>query len=90
MDTPRTSHKNAHSNFRKGLSDYHDGENVTDQLGNDDHKFRTNLPDPYADSVNFDGSEAQGNDLTDDDLDDEENEFHGKEEDNEQEESQRP
>lgn len=62
-DTNKGNNKTAHSNFRKGMSDYHDGENVTDQLGNDDWKNSNNLPDPYGNTADFDGSEAAGNDL---------------------------
>jgi hypothetical protein len=89
MGKNQSTDKNAHSNFRKGMSDYHDGENVTDQLGNDDyHRCGTNLKDPN--SVDFDGSEAQGNELSEEDEESELNEFHGKENRDEQEETQRP
>jgi hypothetical protein len=63
--------RNAHSNFRKGLSDYNDGENVTHQLGNDDYKNGNNLDDPYPENENFDGTVAAGNDLPPDEDQDE-------------------
>lgn len=59
--------RNAHANFRKGLSDFNDGGALTHYLGNDDYKDRNNCPDPYADNQSFDGSEAFGNDLLKDD-----------------------
>lgn len=68
--TQHNSNKPAHSNFRKGLSDYNDGGNITHHLGNDDYKHRSNLPDPYEEKASFDGSEALGNDLLEDEESD--------------------
>jgi hypothetical protein len=51
-----------HSNFRRGLSDYHDGENVTHHLGNDDYQEGANLPEKHEkEPFPFDGSVAGGN-----------------------------
>jgi hypothetical protein len=54
----------AHSNFKKGLNDYHDGENVTHYLGNSDYNG-ANLPDENIEknNLNLTGKEAQGNEL---------------------------
>jgi hypothetical protein len=59
----------AHANFRRGLNDYHDGENVTDQLGNDEFFFQ----DRYfqATAFEFNGKEAAGNDLLENEENDE-------------------
>lgn len=60
--------RNSHSNFRHGISDYNDGENVTHQLGNDDYHDGANLPEyPDKDSEAFDGKTARGNDLLEED-----------------------
>lgn len=87
MDTKPGKHGNAHANFRRGMSDYNDGENVTHHLGNDDYKNGDNLPDPYPEGAEFDGKEAHGNQLDDDECNDQ-YEFYQK--DDEQEETQRP
>lgn len=59
--------RTAHSNFRHGMSDYNDGANLTHHLGNDDYKNGNNLTEPYlGKDEDFDGSEALGNDLTED------------------------
>lgn len=60
----------SHSNFRKGMSDYTDGGNLTHHLGNNDYKNRTNAP--AEDNLEFDGSVANGNE--DIELQDEEEE----------------
>lgn len=53
--------RSGHSNFRKGLSDYNDGENVTHYLGNTDYNG-ANLSDAdNHEQQNLDGQEAQGN-----------------------------
>lgn len=59
--------RTAHSNFRKGLSDYNDGSSLSHHLGNDDYKDGNNLPDRYLGDPAFDGREALGNELLDDD-----------------------
>lgn len=53
--------KNAHSTIRRDLSDYNDGANVTDQLGNDDQNenFGTFYSGPEEEE-NF-GEVAYGN-----------------------------
>lgn len=63
--------KTVHSNVRKGLSDFNDGNELTHYLGNDDYKNGNNESDPYADNLSFDGSEAFGNDLTEEDIEQE-------------------
>lgn len=56
--------KTAHSNFRKGLSDYNDGENVTSHLGNDEYPG-ADLADPNFEPDNpyLEGRYAEGNDF---------------------------
>lgn len=63
MEKINTNVNSSHSNFRKGLSDYHDGENVTHHLGNDDYKNGANLPDYSKDESNdrLSGKTAYGN-----------------------------
>jgi hypothetical protein len=68
-EVTKTHSRIAHANFKKGLRDYNDGENVTHHLGNDDYKNRNNL-DEYEDNEKFDGTVASGNELLDDDLED--------------------
>lgn len=64
--------RTSHANFRKGLNDYNDGENVSQYLGNDDYSEGANLPDPCDYEVNkLDGKSATGNDFLEDDLSDE-------------------
>lgn len=60
---------NSHANFKKGLNDYNDGANVTHHLGNNDYPNGTNAPDDQAED--FDGSVANGNDLSQTDTEDE-------------------
>lgn len=63
--------RNAHANFRKGLSDFNDGSALSHYGGNDDYKNGNNCPDQYADNQSFDGSKAYGNDwMRNDDYDD--------------------
>lgn len=50
--------RTAHANFKKGLSDYHDGENVSHYLGNDDYQELMK-----NEKNSFDGKEALGNDF---------------------------
>ena len=58
----------SHSNFRKGMTDYNDGENVSQYLGNDDYPEGANLPDPCEYENNkLDGKSASGNDFLEDD-----------------------
>ncbi len=60
--------RTSHSNFRKGLNDYNDGENVSQYLGNDDYSEGANIPDPYErDTRKLDGKIANGNDFQEDD-----------------------
>jgi len=69
--------KTAHSNVRKGISDYNDGSSLNHYLGNDDYHFGNNEADPYHDGAELDGSVAFGNDLDDeDDFDEEEIDEH--------------
>ena len=66
--------RNSHSNFRHGLNDYNDGENVTHQLGNDDYSDGANIPEYQNENAeSFDGKTAGGNDF----LEEEENESTG-------------
>lgn len=66
VETKTVKSRTAHSNFRKGLSDYNDGENVTHYLGNNDYAG-SKLPDPNdLNQNNFDGKEAAGNDFLED------------------------
>ena len=59
--------RNSHANFRKGLNDYNDGENVTHHLGNDEYKNGANLSQPFEDEKNkLDGYSAEGNDFMED------------------------
>lgn len=59
--------RNSHSNFRHGISDYNDGENVTHHLGNDDYLDGANLPEYEDKEANaFDGKTARGNDFLED------------------------
>ncbi len=60
-------YKVAHSNFRKGLTDYNDGSSLNHNLGNDDYRFGNNEADTTLGNIPFDGSEANGNDLLEDD-----------------------
>lgn len=60
-------YKIAHSNFRKGLPDYNDGSSLNHNLGNDDYRFGNNEADTTLGNIPFDGSEANGNDLLEDD-----------------------
>lgn len=54
----------SHAGFRKGLSDYNDGENVTHYGGNSDYPG-ANLKDENIEKNNpkLEGKEAEGNDL---------------------------
>jgi hypothetical protein len=61
------TYKTAHSNFRRGLSDYNDGSSLTHQLGNDDYPYGNNEADPYKENCEYDGTEAQGNNMLEDD-----------------------
>jgi hypothetical protein len=63
------NNKSSHSNFRRGMNDYNDGQNVTHHLGNDDYKDGANLHEQKSEE--FDGKEAAGNNMLDD-RDDEE------------------
>ncbi len=65
---PERKTRNAHANFKKGLSDYNDGSLLTHHLGNDDYKGQ-NQPDPDQPISDFDGKVAYGNE---DFLDEEE------------------
>lgn len=71
--------RTSHSNFRKGLNDYNDGENVTHHLGNDDYDNGANISAPYEkENYKLDGKSASGNDFMEDELDEdtiEENSF---------------
>lgn len=66
--------ESTHALFRKGISDYGDGHNVTHHLGNDDYADGTNLPDdndvkdnPYLEGKFADGNEEmQEEDLSSD------------------------
>lgn len=61
--TPHTTKKgSSHSNFRRGLSDYHDGDYGTHYLGNDDYDGAS-LPQVNEDESNekLSGKEAFGN-----------------------------
>lgn len=51
----------AHSTIRRGMTDYNDGANVTDYLGNDDYKNGANLPETDVEEHKLDGKEAGGN-----------------------------
>jgi ABC-type sugar transport system substrate-binding protein len=59
----------AHSGFRKGLSDYNDGENVTHYGGNSDY-HGSNLKDEniVRNNPKLDGKVAEGNDLSEEEL----------------------
>lgn len=64
--------RTSHSNFRKGMNDYNDGENVSQYLGNDDYSHGANIPDPYEREIRkLDGKYANGNDLLEDDVSEE-------------------
>lgn len=43
----------AHSGFRTGISDYNDGANVTDYLGNDDQNQNFGTFDSGVQSIKF-------------------------------------
>lgn len=55
-----TQHYGAHSNFRKGLSDYNDGGKYWHYGGNDDQYSRGNKAEDDSDA--YDGKVAYGND----------------------------
>ncbi|HXH30857.1 MAG TPA: hypothetical protein VNJ01_08595 [Bacteriovoracaceae bacterium] len=61
----------AHANFRKGLNDYNDGANVTHHLGNDSYDGASIPEEKGSDEDKLDGSVAEGNGLTEEDLEDE-------------------
>ena len=67
MNTEVAGHKplkdrTSHSNFRKGLTDYHDGDNVTHYLGNDEYQEGSNIPSQSErERHNFTGEVAEGN-----------------------------
>lgn len=56
-------HHGAHSGIRKGLSDYNDGANVTDQLGNDDEIGQFGIFESGTSAENLEGKVAYGNDV---------------------------
>lgn len=63
MDTETAGKKplkdrTSHSNFRKGLTDYHDGDNVTHYLGNDEYEEISE-----REKHNFKGDVAEGNQM---------------------------
>lgn len=65
--------RTSHANFRKGLTDYNDGENVTHHLGNDDYSDGANIPESEKfDEQRLSGKTAGGNDFLEDDVADEE------------------
>lgn len=56
--------RTSHSNFRRGLTDYHDGDNVTHYLGNDDYREGSNVPFPSErETHKFSGEVAEGNEM---------------------------
>lgn len=60
----------AHSAFKRGISDYNDGANVTDQLGNDDQETDVGIFESGAvPSDSEAGHEALGNELSEDEED---------------------
>ena len=63
----------AHSGTRKGNSDYNDGANVTDQLGNDDQNFNFGAFDSgSSDYAELEiGKVALGNNLQEEEKDSE-------------------
>lgn len=68
MENNPVKDRNSHANFRKGLTDYNDGENVTHYLGNDEYPG-SNLADRTQEGSNplLEGKEALGNDFLEDD-----------------------
>ena len=69
QDSGSKKTRSAHANFRKGLSDYNDGENVTHHLGNDDFDGQNIKDVEELNNPRLDGKVAEGNDLIEDDDD---------------------
>ncbi len=65
----------AHANFKKGLEDYNDGANTTHHLGNESYDGASIPEDDVDEAGRLSGYEAQGNGLTEEDLEDEDDEL---------------
>lgn len=62
-----------HARFRKGMTDYADGGTLTHYLGNDDyHETRELKEDETDENPRLSGEVAGGNDLTEEDLEEDE------------------
>lgn len=66
-----TQNHGAHAGARKGLSDYNDGANVTDWLGNDDQNSNFGCFHSGDDSqLDLDGKVAYGNKVPEEEISD--------------------